>query len=68
MALLAPVETRFRWRPLGADPGDDHVLETALNGGAEAIVTFNLRDFVVPAQRFGLPVLRPGDILRVLER
>lgn len=67
VALLDPVEIRFRWRPVSPDPGDDHVVETALNGGAEAIVTFNARDFVQASQRFGLPALPPADILRKLE-
>jgi putative PIN family toxin of toxin-antitoxin system len=67
VALLDPVEIRFRWRPVSPDPGDDHVVETALNGGAEAIVTFNARDFLQASQRFGLPALPPADILRKLE-
>jgi putative PIN family toxin of toxin-antitoxin system len=68
VALLDPVDIRFRWRPAARDPGDDHVVETALNGGAEAIVTFNIRDFAEAGARFGLPVLTPADILRTLER
>ena len=32
------------------------VLETAVVGGADAIVTFNIKDFL-PASRFQLPVL-----------
>jgi hypothetical protein len=34
-------------------------LETAINGGAEAIVTFNERDFRPVAERFRCAVLRP---------
>ena len=67
VALLHPTEVRFRWRPLGPDPGDDHVVEAALNGGAEAIVTFNGRDFAKASQAFGLRILRPADSLRDLE-
>jgi predicted nucleic acid-binding protein len=41
------------------------VLETALNGRAEALVTLNIADFV-PASHFRLPVLTPGAFLRRL--
>ncbi|WP_323755066.1 MULTISPECIES: hypothetical protein [Tistrella] len=43
------------------------VLEAAVNGGANAIVTFNLRDFGQEASRFGIEVLLPGAALRRLE-
>ena len=41
---LEPVEIRFLWRPQLKDADDEMVLETAVNGRAEAIVTFNRRD------------------------
>jgi putative PIN family toxin of toxin-antitoxin system len=56
----------FRWRPALPDPNDDMVLETAVNGQADAIVTFNQRDFNPVAARFGCQVMRPGEILRVI--
>jgi putative PIN family toxin of toxin-antitoxin system len=56
----------FRWRPALPDPNDDMVLETAVNGQADAIVTFNQRDFHSVASRFGCLVMRPGEFLRVL--
>ena len=54
IGLFEPVEIRFRWRPAGPDAGDDHVIETALNGRADAVVTFNLRDFAEASRRFGV--------------
>ena len=60
------VRFAFRWRPALPDPNDDMVLETAVNGQAQAIVTFNQRDFNAVAARFGCRVLRPGEFLRVL--
>jgi putative PIN family toxin of toxin-antitoxin system len=62
------VTIAFRWRPALLDPNDDMVLETAVNGQADAIVTFNQRHFNPAAGRFGCRVMRPGELLRVLSR
>jgi predicted nucleic acid-binding protein len=48
------------------DPNDDMVLETAVNGQARAIVTFNERDFSSATAGFGCLVMRPGECLREL--
>ena len=60
------VRLSFRWRPALPDPNDDMVLETAVNGHAHAIVTFNQRDFSPVAAEFGCLLMRPGEFLRVL--
>lgn len=60
------VEVSFRWRPQLSDPNDEMVLEAAVNGGADALVTHNVRDFAKGAQKFGLRVLRPGELLKEL--
>src|SRR5216684_5027011 len=44
-ALIEPVELHFRWRPQVRDPNDEMVLEAAINGRADALVTYNIRDF-----------------------
>lgn len=62
--VLRPVEVHFRWRPQLADPADELVLEAAVNGAADAIVTFNRRDFVGSAERFGVEVLAPAEVWR----
>jgi predicted nucleic acid-binding protein len=59
-----PVEVHFRWRPQLPDPADELVLEAAVNGRADALITHNVRDFVTAAKRFRLRVLTPGDYLR----
>jgi putative PIN family toxin of toxin-antitoxin system len=62
-ALLTPVVPYFLWRPRLRDPDDEMVLEAAVNSGAEAIVTFNKRDFLPGATQFNLQVLTPAETL-----
>lgn len=64
--LVIPVTSFFLWRPALRDPGDEHVLEAAINGQADGIVTFNIRHFTVSASRFGIELLRPGEAVRRL--
>ena len=63
MDLVEPAEAWFLWRPQLRDPGDELVLEAAVNGRAAAIATFNRRDFLPGATRFGVDVLLPRDAL-----
>lgn len=65
-SLVIPVTPFFLWRPQLRDPADEHVLEAAVNGGADAIITFNVYHFQAAAARFGIAVLRPGEALRRL--
>lgn len=67
-AVGEPIETWFLWRPQLRDPADEMVLETAINGRAEAIVTFNRRDFAMAVERFGLRLMTPQDVLRRIDR
>ena len=53
----------YLWRPFLRDPGDDMVLELAVEAEAEFIVTHNLRDFA-GADRFGVRVVTPQAFLR----
>ena len=62
-AVAEPVKTRFHWRPQLRDPADEMVLEAAINGGADALVTFNRRDFGDVPERFGIAVLPPQKTL-----
>ena len=63
--LVEPVHLHYLWRPQLRDPADEMVLETALNGRAEALVTLNVADFDA-ACHFRLPVLKPGVFLQQL--
>ncbi|MBZ9921888.1 PIN domain-containing protein [Mesorhizobium sp. B292B1B] len=67
-AVSEPVRVLFLWRPAVRNPDDDTVLEAAVNGRANAIVTFNFRAFGKVAERFGVMVLSPGEALTRLER
>jgi predicted nucleic acid-binding protein len=58
------VELMIRARPMLPDPNDEMVLETAINGRADAIVTFNDRDFRPVAARFRCSVVRPAEVIR----
>lgn len=64
---VEPVHLFYLWRPQLRDPADEMVLETALNGRAEALVTFNIDDFTA-ARRFALPVLTPASFLQQLNK
>ena len=65
-AVCEPVDARFLWRPQLRDPADEMVIETAVNGRADALVTFDRRDFGdVPAQ-FGIALQTPRETLRSL--
>jgi putative PIN family toxin of toxin-antitoxin system len=65
--VAEPVRLAFIWRPALNDPNDDMVLEVAVNGRADRLVTFNRRDFADTGARFGIVVCAPGDAVRALE-
>lgn len=57
----------YRWRPISKDPGDDHLIDCAMNAGA-AVVTSNLKDFKLAESQLGLQVLTPLDFVLYLTR
>jgi putative PIN family toxin of toxin-antitoxin system len=68
MAVPREVSLAYRWRPKIRDPKDDMVFETAVNGGAKAIVTFNTQHFAEAGKEFGIQVMLPIKILQALRR
>lgn len=66
--VVEPVPLHYAWRPQLRDPKDEMVLEAALNAGADALVTFNQRDFLPAAQHFQLRLLSPAHCLALLEK
>lgn len=58
-----PVDVHFLWRPQLADPADELVLEAAVNGRAQAIVTHNVRHFLPAPREFGVQVITLAELL-----
>lgn len=63
-AVAEPVRLAFLWRPVLPDPDDDMVLETAINGRADMLVTLNGRHFRAATRSFAVEVVAPGDAVR----
>ena len=63
-ALIETVEAHLSWRPQLDDPDDEMVLETAVNGRADALVTYNAAHFRAAVARLGVRLARPVEILR----
>jgi predicted nucleic acid-binding protein len=62
------VEMNFLWRPRLRDPADELILDAAVNGRAEAVVTHNVRNFRSATLHFGIPTLTPAEYLKELQR
>lgn len=56
----------YSWRPQLSDPSDEMVLEAAINGRADYLVTFNERHFSA-APRFGIDLATPAAMLRTMK-
>ena len=67
-AVVRPVQVHFRWRPQLVDPADEIVLEAAINGQADVIVTHNTRHFARAKEQFGILIWQPVDLLKRLKR
>lgn len=66
--VVEPVRLAYLWRPVLADADDDMVLETAVNGRAELLVTLNARDFGQAATKFGVRIASPAEAVAQLRR
>jgi putative PIN family toxin of toxin-antitoxin system len=64
VSISEPVGLHFLWRPQLKDPADEMVLETAVNGRADRLATFNVRHLREPAVRFAIQAAEPGWIVR----
>lgn len=55
----------YSWRPTSPDPGDDLVIDCAMNASA-IVVTSNLRDFKTAKQQLGLQLMTALELLKEL--
>lgn len=55
----------FLWRPMLRDPDDDMIVELAVAGGCEFIITHNVADYALMSG-FDLEALTPGQFLHRL--
>jgi predicted nucleic acid-binding protein len=56
------VDIHYSWRPISPDPGDDHIIDCAMNSNA-IIVTANLRDFQLAQESLGVRVVSPLEFV-----
>jgi len=69
VAHAEAVVPHFTNRPSIRDPDDEIFVSVAVNGRADALVTFNMADYAPADDRaagLGIAICRPGDILRRL--
>ena len=57
-------EVYYRWRPNLKDEADNFIMELAIAGNAESIVTFNKKDFRQTQLRFEIGIETPKEFLR----
>lgn len=55
----------YLWRPLSSDPKDEFVAELAINAQVDAIVTYNVKDFI-GIKKFGIDIITPKEFLDLL--
>jgi predicted nucleic acid-binding protein len=68
--LLAKAElviVYYTWRPVSPDPGDEHVIDCAMNAGA-TVITENTKDFKLAKEVLGLRVMTPVQLLKNLAK
>ena len=68
IAIAEPVKIHYLWRPQLRDPSDEMVLETAVNGGANLLITFNVRDYGSAPARFGIDVTTPREAVERISK
>ena len=61
------VKTSYLWRPIARDPKDEMLVELAVAGGCDRIITFNKRD-LPDVGRIGIKLQNPNEFLKELEK
>jgi putative PIN family toxin of toxin-antitoxin system len=67
-AFAEAVEVVLKTRPLSSDPNDDMVLDLAINGRAEALVTYNTKHFLAGGKQSEIPILTPAELLQRMSK
>lgn len=65
LILSEPIDLYYSWRPMSPDPGDDLVIDCAMNAGA-IIVTHNTKDFQMAKRRLGARVVSAVEFVNLL--
>jgi putative PIN family toxin of toxin-antitoxin system len=68
IAIAEPVKIHYLWRPQLRDPSDEMVLEAAVNGRANLLITFNVRDYGTAPARFGIEVRTPREAIERISK
>jgi predicted nucleic acid-binding protein len=55
----------FSWRPSSPDPGDEHLIDCAMNADAP-VVTYNQSDLAQAQKSLGLRVVKPVELIVAL--
>ncbi|OWY68326.1 toxin-antitoxin system toxin component, PIN family protein [cyanobacterium TDX16] len=55
----------YSWRPTSPDPGDEHIIDCAMNASA-IVITSNIRDFKTAKESLGLQVMTPLEVVIAL--
>jgi putative PIN family toxin of toxin-antitoxin system len=63
VSTAEPIRLAYLWRPVLPDVADDMVLETAVNGRADLLVTLNRRHFEPAAATVAAQIVSPADAL-----
>jgi putative PIN family toxin of toxin-antitoxin system len=68
IAIAELVKIHYLWRPQLRDPSDEMVLEAAVNGRANLLITFNVRDYGTAPARFGIEVMTPREAVERISK
>lgn len=66
LAVCQWTQVFYLWRPNLPDEGDNHLIELAVAGGAESVVTFNLSDFRGELHFPGIRIVTPAQFLNTM--
>lgn len=65
LSLAQFIPVYYTWRPIAVDPGDDHIVDCAMNANAP-VITWNIRDFRTAKTYLGLTILTPIEAIKLL--